>query len=105
MLEILNNEKGPFQVLFGDDASVDIRIVVPIVFAVIIVFLIIALRIILKDKGRSEMTEDELQADRILVDERMQKQAAFAGEVYKPELARQQEQEEINEAKRRWGRA
>jgi hypothetical protein len=105
MVEILNNEKGPFQVLFGDDASVDAKIVIPIVFGVIIALIIVAFVIILKSKGRSEMSEEERKADQELVDDRMRKQAALAGEEYVPELARQQEQEEIAEARRRWGRA
>jgi hypothetical protein len=104
MVEILNNDKGPFQVLFGDDASADIKIVVPIVFGVIIALIIVAFVIVLKSKGRSEMTKEERKADQDLVDDRMRKQAALAGEVYVPDLARQQEQEEIDEAKRRWGR-
>ncbi|MDR0876358.1 MAG: hypothetical protein LBN12_09130 [Clostridiales Family XIII bacterium] len=104
MVEILNNEKGPFQVLFGDDASADINVVVPIVFGVVIVLIIVAFVTILKSKGRSDMTEEERKADQELVDERMRKQAALAGEVYVPDRARQQEQEEIDEARRRWGR-
>ena len=104
MLDILNNEKGPFQVLFGDDASIDGTIVVPIIFVIIIGLLILALRVILNSKGRSQMTEEELKADQKLVDERMTKQAEFVGEEYIPERARAKEQEEINEAKRRWGR-
>ena len=104
MLEILKNEKGPFQVLFGEDASASATIVVPIIFIVIIVLIIVAFRIIFSSKGRSQMSEDELKADQALVDARMSKQAEFAGEEYVPELARAKEQEEINEAKRRWGR-
>ena len=104
MLNILNNEKGPFQVLFGDDASVSSTFVVPIIFIVIVVLFILAMRIIFNSKGRSQMTEEELKADQKLVDARMSKQAEFAGEEYVPELARAKEQEEINEAKRRYGR-
>lgn len=104
MVDILENEKGPFQVLFGEDASASAAIVVPIIFVVIIVLIILALRIILNSKGRSQMTEEELKKDQALVDDRMRKQAEYAGEEYVPELARAKEQEEINEAKRRWGR-
>ena len=104
MVDILKNEKGPFQVLFGEDASANAVIVVPIIFIVIIVLLIVALRIILNSKGRSQMTEEELAKDRELVDDRMRKQAEFVGEEYKPERARAKEQEEIDEARRRWGK-
>ena len=104
MVDILKNDKGPFQVLFGEDASASAAIVVPIVFIVIIVLIILAFRIILNSKGRSQMTEEELKIDQALVDDRMRKQAEFTGEEYVPERARAQEQEEINEAKRRWGR-
>ena len=104
MVDILNNEKGPFQVLFGDDASASAAIVVPIVFIIIIVLIIVAFRIIFNSKGRSQMSEEELKADQELVDGRMRKQAEFVGEEYIPERAREKEQEEINEAKRRYGR-
>jgi len=103
MLDILNNEKGPFQVLFGDDASADPNIVFPIVLAVFAVLIILAFRIILNDKGRSEMTEEELEEDRKRFDNRMQKSAEFEGREYRPELARAAESAEIAEANRRYG--
>ena len=104
MGEILDNEKGPFQVLFGDDASADPMIVFPIVLVVFVVLMILAMRIILKDKGKSEMTEEELKRDRELFDSQMRKQAEFAGEEYVPERARAVESAEIAEAKRRYGK-
>jgi hypothetical protein len=103
VVEILNNDKGPFQVLFGDDASADPNIVFPIVIAVFVIMVVIALRITLKDKGKSEMSEDELEKDRALLDDRLRQQAAFLGEEYKPERARAKEAEEIAEANRRIG--
>ena len=104
MTEILNNEKGPFQVLFGDDASVDPMIVIPIAFAVFVVLIIIAIRIIMKDKGKSEMTEGELEKDRALLDRKMEKEAAYKGVEYLPERARAVEAADIAEAKRRYGK-
>ena len=104
MSEILKNDKGPFQVLFGDDASADPNIVFPIVIVIVAVLLIIALRIVLNDKGRSEMTEEELKKDRAILDSRMEKQAEFAGEEYDPVKARLAEAAEIAEANRRYGK-
>jgi len=104
MLDILKNDKGPFQVLFGDDASADPNIVFPIVIVVFVVLIIIAFRIILNDKGKSEMTEEELEEDRKRFDSRMQKSAEFEGKEYRPELARAAETAEIAEANRRYGK-
>ena len=104
MQEILNNDRGPFQVLFGDDASLNPAIVLPIATAVFVALIILALRIILKDKGKSEMSAEELEKDQALFDKRMGKQAAYEGKEYIPELARAKEAAEIAEAKRRYGR-
>jgi len=104
MHEILNNDKGPFQMLFGDDASANPLIVLPIAFAVFVVLIIIAMRILLKDKGKAEMTEEELEKDRALTDIKMEKEAAYKGVEYKPEIARAAEAAEIAEAKRRYGK-
>jgi len=104
MTDILNNEKGPFQNLFGDDASADPMIVLPIAFIVFVVMIIIALRIILKDKGKSDMTQEELEKDRALLDARMEKEAEFNGVDYIPERARAAEAADIAEAKRRIGK-
>jgi len=104
VVDILNSDKGPFQNLFGDDASADPMIVLPIAFIVFVVMIIIALRIILKDKGKSEMSMEELEKDRELLDKRMRKDAEYNGRTYVPELARIAETEEIAEANRRYGR-
>ena len=104
MTDILNTEKGPLQALFGDDASVNPMIILPIAFAVVVILLILAIRIILNDKGRSEMTEEELEKDRALFDKKMEKEAAYKGQVYVPERARAAEAAEIAEAKRRYGK-
>jgi septal ring-binding cell division protein DamX len=99
MLEILNNEKGPFQVLFGDDASVDPNIVFPIVSIIIVALLIIAVRVALNSRGKSELTEEELEADQAFFDAQMEKQAAFAGETYEPEKARENDEMEMKIAR------
>ena len=104
MVDIINDDRGPFQKLFGDDASLDPMIVLPIAFAVFVVLMIIAIRILLKDKGKSEMNEQELEKDRALLDARMQKDAEYRGAEYKPELAREAERKEIAEANRRYGK-
>jgi len=104
VVDILNSDKGPFQKLFGDDASADPMIVLPIVLIVFVVLIIIALRIVLKDKGKSEMSAEELEKDRELLDKRMQKEAEYKDIEYVPELARIAETEEIAEANRRYGR-
>ena len=101
MVDILNSDRGPFQVVFGDDASADPRIVIPIVFAVFVLLLFIAFRVILKDKGKSEMTEEELEKDRALFDDPMRKHAEMMGEVYDTERVRAIEARDIAEAKRR----
>lgn len=102
MVDILNSEKGPFQAVFGDDASADPMIVIPIVFAVFALLLFIAFRVLLKDKGKSEMTEEELEKDRALFDDPMRKHAEMMGEVYDVEKARAIEARDIAEAKRRY---
>ena len=102
MLDILNGEKGPFQMLFGDDASLSPTFILPIIGVVFVVLVIIAMRVIVKDKGKGEMTEEELEKDRALYDGRMERQAAFDGKEYIPELARAAEAAEIAEAKRRY---
>ncbi|MDR1815390.1 MAG: hypothetical protein LBR00_01740 [Clostridiales Family XIII bacterium] len=99
MTEILNNDKGPFQVLFGDDASADPNVVMPIVIAVVAVLLIVALRVTLRSKGRSEMSEEELAKDRKIFDGRMEMQARLAGEEYDPSKARAQEEFEMKIAR------
>jgi len=104
MTEILNNDKGPFQILFGDDASANPNIVFPIVLVVFVILIVIAFRIIMKDKGKSEMTDEELKKDRERLDTRMQKEATFMGEEYDPNLARAAEKKEIAEANRRSGK-
>ena len=104
MVDLWGNEKGPFQVLFGDDASLDPKILIPIMSVVFVVLIIIALRIIISDKGRSEMTEEELAKDRARFDERMEKRAKFEGKEYIPERARAAEAAEIAEANKRYGR-
>jgi len=98
MLEILNGEKGPFQLLFGDDASLDPNIVFPIIAVLFVIMLIVAFRIILKDKGKSEMTPEELKADQERFDEYMGKQAVMVGKEYRPEVARAIEAKEIARA-------
>ena len=98
---VLRDERGPFQVIFGEDASLSPVIVLPIALVVFVVFVIIALRLVLKDKGKSEMTAEELEEDRALFDARMQRQADYNGTEYIPELARVAEAEEISEANRR----
>ena len=90
--------------MFGDDASANPNIVFPIVIVAFVVLIIIAFRIIMKDKGKSEMTEEELEKDRARLDGRMQKEAEFMGEKYDPELARAAEAREIAEANRRTGK-
>jgi len=104
MVDMLNSERGPIQVLFGDDAVGNPMVVVPIVFAAFVILIILAFRIISKDKGKSEMTEEELAKDRDLFDERMKLEAVHRGETYLPEVARAVEAKEIAEAKRRYGR-
>jgi len=89
--------------LFGDDASVNPMIVLPIALVVFVILVIIAMRIIMKDKGKGEMTEEELKKDRALLDERMERDAAYWGQVYVPERARVAEAAEIAEANRRYG--
>ena len=103
MLDMLNMEKGPFQVLFGDDASADPRIVLPVVLVVFVVLIIIALRITFSDKGKSEMTQEELERDRKILDEPMARHAEMMGEKYDIERVRAIEAREIAEAKRRRG--
>ena len=90
--------------LFGDDASADPMIVIPIAFAVFVILIIIAMRILMKDKGKAEMTEEELENDRALTDSKMEKEAAYMGMEYKPEIARAAEAAEIAEANRRYGK-
>ena len=104
MGEILKNDKGPFQVLFGDDASANPNIVFPIVIVIVVALLIWAMRVALNEKGKGEMTEEELEKDRAILDARMEKQAEFAGEEYDPAKARVTEAVEIAEANRRFGR-
>ena len=104
MSDILTDERGPFQILFGDDASLDPMIVLPIVLIVFVALMIIAIRILLKDKGKSEMSDEELEKDRALLDARMRKDAEYRGKEYRPELARSVEREEIAEANRRYGK-
>jgi hypothetical protein len=98
MLDLLNGDKGPFQVLFGDDASADPNVVFPIVAVLVVVMFIVALRIILKSKGKSEMTEEELKADQGLFDGYMEKQAVIEGKEYRPEVARALDAMEIAKA-------
>ena len=105
MLDILNGDKGPFQMLFGEDASLNPAFILPIIGVVFVVLVIIAMRVIINDKGRSEMSEEELEKDRALYDGRMERQAAFDGKEYVPDLARAAEANEIAEAKRRYGKA
>ena len=105
MGELLDNEQGPFQMLFGDDASADPRIVLPIALAVFVILIILAMRIMMKDKGKSEMSEEELAKDRAMLDRRMEKQAEYEGKDYKPEQARVVEAAEIAEANRRYGKS
>ena len=104
MADLLNSEKGPFQMIFGDNASANPNIVFPLVLAAFAVLIFIAFRILSKDKGRSDMTDEELEKDRAKHDKRMQKQAALDGKDYVPERARATEAEEIAEAKRRSGK-
>ena len=104
MVEILKSDKGPFQILFGDDASANPNIVFPIVLVVFVILVVWAMRVALNDKGKSEMTEEELEKDRVLLDDRMRKQAALAGEEYDPAKARAVEAAEIAEANRRFGK-
>jgi len=98
---MLSGEKGPFQMLFGEDASLDPGIVIPIASVVFVVMMILGVRIALKDKGKSNMTEEELKADRALFDDQMERQATIEGRIYKPEVLREMEKKEIAEARRR----
>ena len=101
MQDILSGERGPFQMLFGDDASLSPTIVLPVIGVIFVVLIIIAVRVALKDKGKSEMSEEELEKDRALLDDQMERTAAFDGKEYIPERARAAEAKEITEAKLR----
>ena len=99
MSNMWNQGKGPFQMLFGDNASADPNVVLPIAMTVVIVLFAVAVIIILRSKGKSEMTEEELERDRASFDLRMSKQAKYVGEDYVPERARVQEAKEIAAAR------
>ena len=102
--ELMKGESGPIQMLLGEGTSSDPMIVIPIALAAFVILIILAFRILLKDKGKSEMTEEELEKDRALFDGRMRQSAAFEGKDYVPERARAVEAAEIAEANRRYGR-
>ena len=103
-MDLFSGERGPFQILFGDDASLPAEIVIPVVGAVFIFLVVLAMRFILTDKGKSEMTEEELAADRAAFDARMQREADYKGVEYLPEKAREMEEEDMALARRMAGK-
>ena len=78
----------PIQEFFGEDASASPAIVLPIVLAVFVICIIMIMRTLLKDKGKSEMTEEELEQDRAIFDTMMHRKAENEGYEYVPERAR-----------------
>ena len=104
MGDLFDSDRGPFQAIFGDNASANPVLVMSIVLVIFIILIIAAMRILKKDKGRGEMTDEELEKDRARFDDRMHKQAAFDGKDYVPERARAAEAAEIAEADRVFGR-
>ncbi|MCL2110824.1 MAG: hypothetical protein FWH32_00945 [Clostridiales bacterium] len=68
MVDMLRSEIGPIQAMFGESASADPNIVLPVAFAVFFIMVFVAMRITLKDKGKSEMTKEELERDRAFAD-------------------------------------
>ena len=104
MSVFFNSDRGIIQAFFGDDASLDPGFVLPVVGIIFVFLVILAFRILLKDKGRNEMTPEELERDRALFDGRMEKQAALAGKEYVPELARAAEESDLRDAESRLGK-
>jgi|GEM_PF-2449303 len=101
----MSGEMNIIERLFGENSSGDPRIVIPVVFVAFVILIVIAFRLIIKDKGKSDMTEEELEKDRELLDKQLYKRAEYLGEEYVPERAREAEAAEIAEARRRHGGA
>ena len=86
--------------VFGKDVSADPRIVIPILLAIFAVLIILAMRAVLKDKGKSEMSDDELAKDRALLRDSLAKEAALRGREVNTELLMSIEAKEIAAGKR-----
>ena len=99
-MDIITGETNIFESLFGENATGDPRIVLPIVTIVIIVCVIVVFRVIANDKGKGSMTEEELEKDRAVLHERLKKEAELAGKEFDIEKARAIEAEQILAAKR-----
>ena len=104
MGDFFTGKNNPIEKLFGENSSGDPRVVLPIVLVAFIILIFIAFRLILADKGKSDMTEEELAKDRELFDDQLRRHAAIRGEEYVPEVARAIEKKDIEEARKRYGK-
>ena len=100
IIEVIRGETNLLDRIFGGNVSADPNVFVPIFLIVFFGLVFIALRITFKDKGKSEMTEDELEKDRIIWHDVLEKEAALKGRKVNTELLMELEAKEIKAGKR-----
>ena len=100
IMEVIRGETNLLERIFGGNVSADPNIFVPIFLIAFFGLVFIALRIVFKDKGKSEMTEDELEKDRSIWHDALEREAALKGRKVNTELLMQLEAKEIEAGKR-----
>jgi len=100
IIEVIRGETNLLDRIFGGNVSADPNVFVPIFLIVFFGLVFIALRITFKDKGKSEMTEDELEKDRSIWHDALEREAALKGRKVNTELLMQLEAKEIEAGKR-----
>ena len=74
---------NPLEAIFGENASAP-PILLPILGSAVFILIIIMVFVTLRSKGRSEMTDEEREADIKLHADNMQKKADALGDIYIP---------------------
>jgi len=104
LFEVLRGETNLLERILGGTVSADPRIAMPILLAVFFALVFICLRVVFKDKGKSEMSEEELEEDRAIFRGPLERHADFRGRKVNYDLLDTLEAEEIAKGKRLSGK-
>ena len=100
IMDVARGETNLLERVFGGNVSADPNVFIPIFLIVFFGLVFIALRIAFKDKGKSELTEEELEKDRAIWHDALAREAAFKGRKVNTELLMEIEAKEIKAGKR-----